>query len=130
VPRTEVPYAERLQQALKRQNVTVRGLARLLADREGGTLESKRRNVYKWLNEGVEPEPLRAAELAVMLQSPELALVQNDPRSSRLEALEAAFREEQASRERALRAVIVRLDDLEAALDSLEPGQARRPSDR
>lgn len=68
-------YANRLAAALERAGVSRRGLARMLADREGGSVETKRRNVYKWLDEGVEPEPLRAGLLAILLNAPELAVL-------------------------------------------------------
>ena len=72
--RPDTPYAQRLAEALERAHVTRRGLARLLAEREGGAVETKRRNVYKWLEDGTEPEPLRAGLLAVLLNAPELAV--------------------------------------------------------
>lgn len=79
------PYSQRLADALDRAKISVRGLARLLADREGGATETKRRNIYKWLDEDVEPEPVRAGLLAILLNEPELAVLSPRRSAGRLE---------------------------------------------
>lgn len=87
----DTPYSQRLAVALERAGITRRGLARLLAEHEGGQVETKRRNVYKWLEGESEPEPLRAGLLAILLNDPFLAIISPAGRSSRLEQLVAVI---------------------------------------
>jgi hypothetical protein len=126
------PYNERLTAALERAGVTRRGLAKALAEREGGEVESKRRNVYKWLAGG-EPEPLRAALLAVILDSPDLAIVQTDGRSSRVGELEgevAALTQGLDALRKAHGRLLRRVAALEDVPRQAAPGTRRGRSER
>lgn len=102
------PYRLRLEAAIERSPLSKRQVGARLAEREElKDAEAGRRQLYKYLDKGepTEPEPERAAVLAVILDAPELALVQ--PQAERRQARRAELE--------------ARVADLEAIAEATSP---------
>lgn len=133
--RQTVPYAERLKAALEVGKAAGDGrpenkrqLAVAVAEYTGNKLDSERRSIYTYFDH-TEPDPDRAALLAVIMRDPSLALVQPqaEKRKARHEELEArvAQLEEIVNR---LSPQMKSLGDRVVALEQREPARPVRAS--
>lgn len=122
------PYAALLKAAISRSGMSVRGIAKLLAERTGNDPEDERSALYRYTKKQV-PGADRAAHLAAILNAPELAAVTRTRRDrlGELEAELAALREEHDS---FVEGVTVRLAALEAAPAREVPRSGQRSKGR
>jgi hypothetical protein len=118
------------------RTVSVRGLARLMAG-DGASerkIETERRRLNKYLNEGGHPEPERATQLERLLARPEgdLSALIPPRRRAELAARGAGRLEELAGRvvelEETQRTLLADLDDARTRLAQLESEGAKRQS--
>ena len=82
-------YADILRAAVDESDLSVRGVAKALADRTGNSVEDERSALYRYLKTQ-QPAPDRARMLADILSRPELATVPpvGQRRAGRLRAIE------------------------------------------
>lgn len=115
-------YASRLDKALEQSDLSVREVARRLAELTGNPLDDERSAIYRY-RKGTEPAPDRAVLLASILEAPELGTVtpRSERRRGRLAELSDEVAKLRAEHDSFVEGVLARLAGLEAAQAGEEP---------
>src|SRR5689334_238052 len=85
---TESRFVQRVRSEIQRQNLTIKGLARRIDPKN---VNRARRNLHRWLDEGIDPSKASRREVAVALGLAEDAL-DDDEESDMAAALVEALR--------------------------------------
>lgn len=119
-------YADRLKAAIKRSGISVREVAKRLADKTGNPLDDERSAIYRYMKK-TEPEPDRAAFLAAILSAPELEEV--TPMAEKRRGRQAELEAEVAQLRKEFDAFVAAATERMAALE-VTPVQSTRQSGR